>query len=83
MCSICAVHGLNGNAFDTWASGSIMWLRDLLPLTPPFDRARMMTFGYNSTINDRGNLSGLREWAEDLLQQLNSVRTSEEVCIFS
>jgi hypothetical protein len=56
-----------------------MWLRDLLPTTTPFDQARIMTFGYNSKIVDKSSLSGLKEWADDLLSRLSSVRTSDEV----
>ncbi|TAQ91490.1 hypothetical protein B7494_g267 [Chlorociboria aeruginascens] len=60
---IVAVHGLNGNAMDTWTHvdnvQSVMWLRDLLPLTPPFGSARIMTFGYNSRWADKKSSSGL------------------------
>jgi hypothetical protein len=30
-----------------------MWLRDLLPSSVPFNTARIMTFGYNSTLFDK------------------------------
>ncbi len=81
--SICAVHGLNGNAFDTWVAESnnrtTMWLRDLLPTSMPFDKARIMTFGYSSQLSDRRNLSGINEWSHHLLECLSNVRLSEEV----
>jgi hypothetical protein len=82
---IIAVHGLNGNAMDTWtATGDarpVMWLRDLLPHTQPFGNARIMTFGYNSEWADKRCLSGLSEWSDDLLDRVCSVRTMEEVSI--
>jgi hypothetical protein len=81
--SICAVHGLNGNAFDTWAAQSnartTMWLRDLLPTTKPFDSARVMTFGYSSQLSDRQNLSGIMKWSHHLLLSVSNVRQSEKV----
>lgn len=78
--SICVVHGLNGNAFDTWATGDVMWPRDLLPKTEPFDNARIMTFGYNSVWNDSQSLAGSREWSKYLLSDIRDVRCTDVVC---
>ncbi|KAG4443357.1 hypothetical protein IFR05_001146 [Cadophora sp. M221] len=75
---ICAVHGLNENAFETWSSGNTMWLRDLLPQTQPFQNSRIMTFGYNSEKPSRGISQGLKGWADDLLRHLCSIRKSNE-----
>ncbi|KAG4439731.1 hypothetical protein IFR05_004809 [Cadophora sp. M221] len=75
---ICAIHGLNGNAFNTWSSDSVMWLRDLLPKTEPFEASRVLTFGYNSNLRDRNSLSGIQEWSIDLLNHVSSVRATEE-----
>ena len=76
--SICAVHGLQGNAFDTWEAGNetrtSMWLRDHLPYSLPFDRARIMTFGYSSQVRDRQNVSDIRVWARNLLSAVENVR---------
>ena len=79
--SICAVHGLNGNAFESWVAKTNhkMWFRDLLPLSKPFDQARIMTFGYSSQLSDRANLSGINEWAHHLLASVSSVRASQKV----
>ncbi|KAI9904940.1 hypothetical protein N3K66_001469 [Trichothecium roseum] len=75
---ICAVHGLNGNAFDTWAANGKMWLRDFLPLHARFRRSRIMTFGYSSLIGDEDNVAGMSEWAHSLLTALATARKSED-----
>lgn len=77
--SICAIHGLNGNAFDTWMSTTTMWLRDLLPTSPPFQNSRVMTFGYNADLTDRTVFVGVRQWAIELLNQISLVRSSDKV----
>ncbi|KAH8796956.1 hypothetical protein F5882DRAFT_476629 [Hyaloscypha sp. PMI_1271] len=77
---ICAVHGLDGNAFDTWVAktNNKMWLRDILPTSKPFDKARIMTFGYSSQLSDRADLSGVSEWAHHLLTSMSSVRQTPD-----
>jgi hypothetical protein len=55
-----------------------MWLRDLLPTTPPFESARIMTFGYNSTLFDRSSTDRLSDWANFLLSKLEDSRTAPE-----
>ncbi|KAJ0104453.1 hypothetical protein J7T55_010919 [Diaporthe amygdali] len=82
--SICAVHGLNGNAFDTFAwEGREMWLRDFLPESrpfhPEFSRARIMTYGYSSLLRDNKNTTGLDEWSLGLLQSVSAARRSPSV----
>ena len=78
--SICAIHGLNGNAFDTWAwEGRVMWLRDFLPKEKSLARLRVMTFGYSSLARDKKNTSSLFEWSSDLLQSISAIRRSESV----
>ena len=76
--SICAVHGLGGNAFDTWMGVSKMWLRDLLPGSTPFANSRIMTFGYNSTLVNKTSNDRINDWADELLRQVGYVRTSVE-----
>ncbi|KAJ2990949.1 hypothetical protein NUW58_g2706 [Xylaria curta] len=74
---ICAVHGLNGNAFDTFAwEGRQMWLKDFLPLQPQFKQSRIMTYGYSSLLTDNVNTSGVAEWASGLLREISSARVS-------
>ncbi|KAK6613001.1 hypothetical protein H4I95_01345 [Botrytis cinerea] len=77
---VCAVHGLNGNAFESWVAtkNQKMWLRDILPLSKPFDKARIMTFGYSSRLRDRGNLSGITVWSQDLLRSVSSLRKTKK-----
>ncbi|KAL8938801.1 MAG: hypothetical protein Q9216_003701 [Gyalolechia sp. 2 TL-2023] len=74
--TICAIHGLGGNAFDTWMGEKNMWLRDILPQIPPFDRARVMIYGYDSTLINKKCNDRIKDWADDLLYQLGHVRTS-------
>ena len=76
--SVCAVHGLGGNAFDTWMGVSKMWLRDLLPGSSPFAKSRIMTFGYNSTLVNRESNDRIKDWADALLRQVGFVKTSVE-----
>ncbi|KAH9213875.1 hypothetical protein DL95DRAFT_301523, partial [Leptodontidium sp. 2 PMI_412] len=76
---ICAVNGLNENAFETWSTGNLMWLRDLLPQTKEFQDSRIMTFGYSSEKSTRGITRVLKGWADGLLRHLCSVRTTDEV----
>lgn len=83
--SICAIHGLNGNAFDTFAwGGRDMWLRDFLPKSWPqhadHKGVRVMTYGYSSLVQDDINTTGLDEWSMGLLQSVAAVRRSPSVC---
>ena len=55
-----------------------MWLRDLLPSSVPFNTARIMTFGYNSTLFDKTRTDRLQDWADDLLENVGSVREAPE-----
>ncbi|KAF5982761.1 hypothetical protein FBULB1_4151 [Fusarium bulbicola] len=76
---ICAVHGLGGNAIDTWtADRGKMWLRDLLPEHQNFENSRIMTFGYDSDFTDKSNVMVLENWAETLVVSLNQVRTEDK-----
>ncbi|KAJ3458216.1 hypothetical protein MRS44_012325 [Fusarium solani] len=73
---ICAVHGLGGNAIDTWNASDkgIMWLRDYLPSSEYFSNSRIMTFGYDSDLTDPGTVAGLDNWAESLIHCLSEER---------
>ncbi|KAF8873893.1 hypothetical protein BD779DRAFT_281145 [Infundibulicybe gibba] len=65
---IIAIHGLNGHAFNTWASGEVMWLRDFLP--GHFPQARIMTYGYDSNVRHSNGVSGISDFAKKLLTLL-------------
>ncbi|KAG9508317.1 hypothetical protein J7337_001881 [Fusarium musae] len=76
---ICAVHGQDGNAMDTWTAGNgTMWLRDLLPEHENFKNSRIMTFGYDSDLTDRITVMGLNDWAATLLRSLDEVRIGDK-----
>lgn len=76
--SVCAVHGLNGNAFDTWTTEkNVLWLTDLLPTAPGFEKARIMVFGYTSGLLDQKKAHDrLKDYAKELLNQLQFIRAS-------
>lgn len=77
---IILVHGLNGDPVASWTYakegiGAIFWPRDLLPNWTP--KARIMTWGYNSTIwsfSKSQSLNSLGDFAADLLGDVEMVR---------
>jgi hypothetical protein len=83
--SIIAVHGLNGHAYGTWtccedsrANIEPMWLRDFLPNQLP--SARILVYGYNSAVmGPNSGVSGVRDFALDLLQRITDNRVEEKV----
>lgn len=79
ICSIVAVHGLNGTAKKTWTdpeSGKF-WLEDFLPEALP--KSRIMTFGYDSGLAFNRSKAGIENFARDLLNRLRMVRSSGDV----
>ncbi len=70
---IVAVHGLQGDAFKTWEDRhGTLWLRDLLPEDIP--SARIMTFGYDSTVAFSNSVARIEDKALDLLNRLGGQR---------
>lgn len=71
---VVAVHGLQGDAYQTWEheNGSL-WLRDFLPFDIP--DARIMTFGYDSSVSFSRSVGKIADTALDLLNHLSAKRT--------
>ncbi|KAI1462435.1 hypothetical protein F4805DRAFT_410628 [Annulohypoxylon moriforme] len=77
---IVAVHGLNplnneSHAEATWTIEDKLWLRDFLPKKAP--NARILLFGYNANVAFRTAAAGVREQAENLLNQLDLHRVGD------
>ena len=79
--SIVAVHGLCGDPFDTWTDETTgnkkLWLRDFLPSQVP--NARIMSYGYDSSVAFAKSDIELGDVAADLLNRLNDERDTPEV----
>lgn len=84
--SIVAVHGLGGDAFDTWTASSTkkLWLYDFLPDSIYGKNARISTFGYDAraftapwsqSTKDSGRVL---VFAEQLLNDVDDSRTTPE-----
>lgn len=76
---IVAVHGLNGDAYDTWTSKETgkMWLYHFLPQELP--GARIFSFGYPSEIGLTLATGKVEDFARSLLNGLKARRYSAEV----
>ena len=75
--SIVAVHGLGGDAYNTWEDDGKIWLRDFLPFQVP--NARIMCYGYDSVIAFSKSVAGIDDFAADLLNRLNDERETAQV----
>jgi len=74
---VVAVHGLQGDAYETWThENGTMWLESILPDKIPF--ARIMTFGYNSTIAFSSSAAKLEDKSVELINRLSMKRSSVE-----
>jgi len=71
------LHGLRGDAKETWTKGSTLWPRDLLAKDIP--NSRILLFGYDSGIVrlDQSTVAqtDLRSDAEDLCAKLAAIRS--------
>ncbi|KAG8534008.1 uncharacterized protein KY384_000850 [Bacidia gigantensis] len=75
--NIIAIHGLGGDAFNTWTDKSgHMWLRDSLPKDLP--GSKIWTYGYDSAIAWSSSISGITDFAHDLLERLSSISISPD-----
>ena len=66
--SIVFVHGLPGDATETWTTSGICWPKDLLPQDIP--DARVMTFGYSTLVYEETPLL-IRDLGKILLETLS------------
>ena len=73
------VHGLRGDAIDTWSKGAVCWPRDLLKEDLP--DARVISWGYDSNITTLKGFSSQNSifgHAENLLSDLARKRRSTD-----
>ena len=79
LLSIVAVHGLGGDAINTWthAKSNKFWLKDFLPRQIP--DARIMTFGYNAAAAFGQSTAEVTDHAKSLLSSLVDKRDEPEV----
>ncbi|PMD40433.1 hypothetical protein L207DRAFT_633459 [Hyaloscypha variabilis F] len=73
------VHGLRGDAFDTWTTGSVCWPKDLL--AEDLKNARIITWGYDSRVANLTEFSSqnsIFRHATNLLQDIARKRISDE-----
>ncbi|KAE9369693.1 hypothetical protein N431DRAFT_547106 [Stipitochalara longipes BDJ] len=74
---VVAVHGLQGDSHKTWThENGTMWLESILPDKLPY--ARIMTFGYNSTIAFSSSAAKLEDKSIELINRLTMKRSSGE-----
>ncbi|KAF3481565.1 peptidase C14 [Arthroderma uncinatum] len=70
------VHGLNGDCIKTWkhADAEVPWIMDKRFLGDLYDRARIMTFGYNANVLENVTTSRVLDHANDLLEAIYARR---------
>ena len=77
---IVALHGINGHYRKTWTATPVVgkpkiWLEDFLPEQIP--NARIMSYGYNSTVQLSKSVADIGTFAEQLLHSLIAKRRSQ------
>ncbi|TGZ80708.1 hypothetical protein EX30DRAFT_49466 [Ascodesmis nigricans] len=78
IADVVAITGLSGHAYESWRhrESSKMWLKDFLP-DDLKRRARIMTFGYNTSLTTPSmTTAGMVDFVLDLIQQLKAARQS-------
>lgn len=73
------MHGLDGDAIETWThpKSKALWLKDFLPLQIP--DVRIMTFGYNTDAAFRQSTAEVVDLAKSLLAGLVDKREEPEL----
>jgi hypothetical protein len=75
---IIALHGITGDAYDTWThENGKFWLQDFLPNELP--GARVFSFGYPAEVFCSLGTGGLDSFARSLLEDLKRERRRKEV----
>ncbi|KAF8855240.1 hypothetical protein BDZ45DRAFT_553210, partial [Acephala macrosclerotiorum] len=71
---IVAVHGLTGDAYNTWTDKDtkVLWLRDILPTRLP--EARIWSFGYSADVYKSLGTGNFDDFARALLESLRGRR---------
>jgi hypothetical protein len=85
ICDIVFVHGFDGHPRKTWTTprSDTYWPRDFLPAGIP--NARILTFGYDSSIASFATQTSVSTFAESLLDSLAEQRTPSQqvrMCYF-
>jgi hypothetical protein len=76
---IVALHGITGDAYDTWThENGKFWLRDFLP--EDFPGARVFSFGYDAGVLFSQSKGNIESFARSLLEGLTRERINERVC---
>lgn len=75
---IVAVHGITGNAYDTWIHGNgTFWLQDLIPKDLP--GVRVFSYGYPADVFCTFATGTIDTFARSLLEGLKRERRSKDV----
>ncbi|KAJ9646807.1 hypothetical protein H2204_000499 [Knufia peltigerae] len=93
IADIIFVHGLGGHSYKTWSKDrnkDYFWPGLWLPQDPKIRRARLFTYGYDSSLTGPKRASNILGFARTLLfdmrnsrgQQTNSIRVGEAPIIF-
>ena len=73
---IVALHGITGDAFDTWtAPNDVLWLRDFLPQDLP--GARVFSYGYDASVFFTRAAGDIDSFARTLLESIKQRRSGE------
>jgi hypothetical protein len=73
---VVALHGITGDAYNTWTKEKCFWLRDILPDALP--GARIFSYGYDARVILSKSVANLDAYSLSLLQALKHVRRKKE-----